>query len=31
VARSSADFSKKVQDESRLWKSVVIKSAIKVE
>jgi len=31
VARSSTDFSKKVQDESRLWKSVVIKSSIKVE
>lgn len=31
VARSSTDFSKKVQDESRLWKSVVIKSAIKIE
>lgn len=31
VSRSSADFSKKVQDESRIWKSVVIKSAIKVE
>ncbi len=31
VARSSADFSKKVQDESRIWKNVVTKSAIKVE
>jgi tripartite-type tricarboxylate transporter receptor subunit TctC len=31
VARSSTEFNKKVQDESRLWKSVVTKSAIKVE
>jgi tripartite-type tricarboxylate transporter receptor subunit TctC len=31
VSRSSAEFSKKVQDESRLWKTVVNKSAIKVE
>ena len=31
VARSSSDFSKKVQDESRIWKNVVTKSAIKVE
>lgn len=31
LARSSADFSKKVQDESRVWKNVVIKSAIKIE
>jgi tripartite-type tricarboxylate transporter receptor subunit TctC len=31
VARSSTEFHKKVQDESRLWKSVVTKSAIKVE
>jgi tripartite-type tricarboxylate transporter receptor subunit TctC len=31
VARSSTEFNKKVQDESRLWKSVVTKSAIKVQ
>jgi hypothetical protein len=31
VATSSADFTRKVDEEARVWKSVVTKAGIKVE